>query len=1091
MKFFPSPDMTRNAFRVVLALVLFLLLVPSALREQSSANQNAFVSQAESNSNASSHISSDTENPFKKTTNIGAEAKFEEANRLRSEQTEASNLRAIATYVDAAYTWRSAGKLHQAAVAFKNAGEVLQLLGNSSSASFHYEEALALARRSSSKEEEAKILNDLGYLQFISGNSKQAQHNSLKALAIGRSLSNREIEAEALSNLGETFYSLGDLEKALEKQQESLSIWRDLGNARGQAISMIALGYCYANLGEPEKALNSYRDGLALAQSAKDLGVEALAHVAFANLKRKFGEKQQALDSYRDAQRIAERIGDKTSLAIVSAGTGTIHFEMGNGRDALEFVERAIRLFEMNDKKWGMAEAKLDLGRIQHSLDNDQEALRNLSDALSLFRSLSMRRLESLTFRAMGQVHRKLGETESALRAYQSALRLTRAGQDQRQEAYTLNYIGELYEDLKQESRALKYYRDALPLSRVSADPISEARTLYNLAHVERDSGNLQDARQHIEAAIEIVESLRTKVSSQDLRTTYFATVRDTYELYIDILMLLHKQSPSSAFCAEAFVVSERARARSFLEMLREGRANVREGVDPKLLTKERELSEAFNMKAHRQMQLLTNKDKKAADEINKELEDLTAQLTQIRDQIKSSSPRYAALTLPQPLNLREVQQRVLNHDSLILEYALGNDRSYVWMVGPDSVAGYELPGRSEIEQSARRLYQLMIAYQMVYGESVDQQSNRRAKAAEAMPAETAMLSRLVLGPLAGKLQNKRLIIIADGALQYIPFQMLTDPDSSQFLLTNHEIVNEPSASTLGLLLSESSERKPTGNSVAVLADPVFEADDPRVKRKGNNVDDSARHEDLKQSLRDIGLSADGVEIPRLLASRDEADAIMNSVPWFTGLKAVGFAANRESVLGPELTKYRVVHFATHGLINNEHPELSGIVLSLFDEQGRSQDGFLRLHDIYNLRLPADLVVLSACSTGLGKDVKGEGLIGLTRGFMYAGASSVVASLWKVDDEATAELMKHFYYAMFRKGLTPVAALRDAQLVMASDQRWQSPYYWAGFVIQGRYDKDVVTDRLMLITLPRVAVAGGLLAVLILTFILIRRRRRG
>ncbi|HEX6732028.1 MAG TPA: CHAT domain-containing tetratricopeptide repeat protein, partial [Pyrinomonadaceae bacterium] len=633
------------------------------------------------------------------------------------------------------------------------------------------------------------------------------------------------------------------------------------------------------------------------------------------------------------------------------------------------------------------------------------------------------------------------------------------------------------------------YYRRALLLSRKSADPVSEALTLYNLAHLERDRGNLDEARRQIEKAVEIVESLRTKVSSQDLRTTYFATVRDSYELYIDILMLLHKRSSSSEFEAEAFVVSERARARSFLELLREGRAQVREGADAELLKKEREVSEALNIKAQQQMQLLSKRDKHAADEINKELEDLTSQLAQVRDQIKSNNPRYAALTLPQPLDLREVQQRVLRDDSLILEYALGNDRSYVWIVDHGSVAGYELSSRSEIEKSATRLRELLIAYQMVYGEPVTEQTKRRAKAAEALPAEIASLSKLVLGPLSGKLGGKRLLIIPDGALQYIPFQMLTDPETSQVLLANHEIAYEPSASTLGLLLSENSERKAKGNSVAVLADPVFEADDPRMNGT-SNVGESGKDEDLKQSLRDIGLSADGVEIPRLLASRQEADAIMNSVPWFSGLKAVGFAANRERVLSDELIGYRVVHFATHGLINNERPDLSGIVLSLYDEEGRSRNGFLRLNDIYNLQLPADLVVLSACSTGLGKDVKGEGLIGLTRGFMYAGASSVVASLWKVDDEATAELMKHFYEAMFGKGLTPAAALRDAQLIMSRDQRWQSPYFWAGFVIQGRYDKEVAPHGWMLLTTPRVAVIVGFMVILILTIIIARRRRR-
>jgi CHAT domain-containing protein len=237
-------------------------------------------------------------------------------------------------------------------------------------------------------------------------------------------------------------------------------------------------------------------------------------------------------------------------------------------------------------------------------------------------------------------------------------------------------------------------------------------------------------------------------------------------------------------------------------------------------------------------------------------------------------------------------------------------------------------------------------------------------------------------------------------------------------------------------------------------------------------------------------LSADGVEIPRLLASRQEAEAIITSAPWWSGLKAVGFEANRSRVLSSDLANYSIVHFATHGLVNSEHPELSGIVLSLFDEQGRSQDGFLRLHDIYNLHLPANLVVLSACSTGLGKEIKGEGLIGLTRGFMYAGASSVVASLWKVDDEATAELMKHFYEAMFTKQLTPAAALREAQLQMSRDKRWSAPYYWAGFVIQGRYDERLVVGESRLFSPSRIALGVGLILILTITSVFLRRRRR-
>ena len=167
-------------------------------------------------------------------------------------------------------------------------------------------------------------------------------------------------------------------------------------------------------------------------------------------------------------------------------------------------------------------------------------------------------------------------------------------------------------------------------------------------------------------------------------------------------------------------------------------------------------------------------------------------------------------------------------------------------------------------------------------------------------------------------------------------------------------------------------------------------------------------------------------------------------------MEATGFKASRENVSDARLSQYRIVHFATHSILNEKNPELSGVVLSLYDEQGRfREDGFLRLGDIFGLSLPVDLVVLSACRTGLGKEIRGEGLIGLTRGFMYAGSPRVIASLWKVDDDATAELMKRFYQKMLKEGLTPAASLRAAQYSMSEQKRGANPYHWAGFVLQG------------------------------------------
>jgi CHAT domain-containing protein len=256
-------------------------------------------------------------------------------------------------------------------------------------------------------------------------------------------------------------------------------------------------------------------------------------------------------------------------------------------------------------------------------------------------------------------------------------------------------------------------------------------------------------------------------------------------------------------------------------------------------------------------------------------------------------------------------------------------------------------------------------------------------------------------------------------------------------------VVLLPSASTLAVLRAETATRPRAPRGVAVFADPVFDAEDPRVRARvrATTLVPAAWPSETPRG-----------PLGRLLGSRREAAAILSLVPDGTGWPALDFEASRGTATSPELADFRIVHFATHGVLDGARPELSGIVLSLVDEKGRPQDGFLRLHDIYNLRLGADLVVLSACQTALGQEVRGEGLVGLTRGFLYAGAPRVVTTLWRVDDRATAELMKRLYREMLGpRALPAAAALRAAQVSLAAERRWAAPFYWAGFVLQGEW----------------------------------------
>jgi CHAT domain-containing protein len=591
--------------------------------------------------------------------------------------------------------------------------------------------------------------------------------------------------------------------------------------------------------------------------------------------------------------------------------------------------------------------------------------------------------------------------------------------------------------------------------------------TFYNTAGAQRGLGELTDARATIQSALGIVESLRTKVASQELRASYFASVRQYYDLLIDLLMALHRQQPSAGFAAEALAASERARARSLIDLLDEARADVRRGVDETLLARERSFEQQLDAAAQRQARLLSGKHtKEETAAIDNELVSLTAAYEETKNQVRAQSPRYVALTEVQPLGLTDIQA-LLDERTVFLEYALGEERSYVWAATRSSLTSHELPRRADVETAARLVYDDLRARQQRHGETEREYDARVNEADAQYWRHAAALSEMTLGPVAGQLRDKRLLIATEGALQYIPFAALPVPklpeqasdtsarDLPVPLMVDHEIVSLPSASALAALRRETLSRLAAPKTIALLADPVFELDDPRVpvmpRIGAAKRDRRPATGDLGRALRDAGMSDDGYGLPRLLSSREEAKAIMALAPAGTAMIATGFEATRAKAMSAELSQYRIVHFATHGLLNGEHPELSGILLSLVDQAGRPQNGFLRLHDIYNLDLPAELVVLSACDTGLGKEVKGEGLVGLARGFMYAGAARVLASLWKVDDEATADLMTHFYRQMLENGKSPAAALREAQIAIWKQKRWTVPYYWAAFVLQGEW----------------------------------------
>ncbi len=826
-----------------------------------------------------------------------------------------------------------------------------------------------------------------------------------QASKLFREAGDREQEAIALNNIGKVYSDLGEKQKALEYFNQSLYLRREAGDRSKEATTLNNIGAVYSDLGDKQKALEYYNQSLLLSQAVGDRSKEATTLNNIGAVYNYLGEKQKALEYYNQSLTLSQAVGNRQMEALTLNNIGAVYSDLGKKQKALEYYNQSLPLSQ----------------------------------------AIGDRSQEALTLTSIGRIYEDIGKKQTALEYYKPSLLLSRVVGDRSQEASNLNNIGAVYSDLGDKQKALEYFNQSLSLSRTVGDRSQEALTLYNIAFVKRDRNNLTEALNDIEACIKIIENLRTKIASPELRTSYFATVQDYYEFYIDLLMQLHKTQPNSNYDRQALEASERSRARSLLELLKETNANIRQGISPDLLQQENYAKQQLDAIEKQRIQELSSLNPQSVkiNEIDKEQLTLLQKYQQIQTQIRTASPRYASLTQPQPLTLPEIQNQILDDNTILLQYSLGKDRSYLWVISKKGLTTYELPKRAKIETAARNFRDTVTNPRL---------RNVPQKIAEA----SANLGQLILQPAAVQLGDKRLLIVPDGVLHYTPFPALTldqtaGKNDNIPLIAKHEIIILPSASTLVILRQNYGDRKPPDRTLAILADPVFSPEDERVKGKltqettekleSNNLG-------LNRSLRSSDL---GWPPKRLPFTRQEAQTILSLVPSDYSTQSFDFSASRTTANDGNLANYQIVHFATHGIANSQNPELSGIVMSMVDGKGNLVNGFLRLTDIFNLKLSANLVVLSACQSGLGQNIKGEGIVGLTRGFMYAGAQRVAVSLWSVDDEGTAVLMQKFYQKMLQQKLAPAAALRAAQMEMMESKEWKSPYYWAAFTLQGEW----------------------------------------
>ncbi len=846
-----------------------------------------------------------------------------------------------------------------------------------------------------------------------------------RSLLIFERLGAKDRMAEANYRLGKRYLEKKRFRDALDLFESAGALYRELHDQRFIALCYNQVGWCHAELGEFESAQPAYQRAMDEWRRQPPWGGEAVTLENLGELNALEGRPTLAVQDYRQAAGVWRARNDKSREASDFNHLGWVYRTVGERQQALSALRQALELAG-KDFPRERATALVEMGNVFLDAEQPRRALPFFEAALKLEAAATPETVAS-NLVGLGIGYRRTGDYARALAAYRLALDQAHAAGNQRAEANTSIDLGSAYLGLRQPRQAAEAFGRALRLARDSGYRDTEAEARLGLAVAARDRRNLGAALKEGRAALGMMEALRADAARSDLQAHYLARHEDAYGFLVGVLMQLHAMQPGRGFDLQALQVSERSRARGLLDGLVARRESLDRphAVAASLLAARRRLLEQIAAKdrERRIPRAASSPDQPApsAAELESELDRLLEELREVSDEIRKGSPGSPPTEGPLLRSIADLQRSLLDDGSVLLEYHVDPGKSFLWVVTAESVASFELPGGEQLEPLAHA--------------ASGQLSRDEPPASEGGGANPALrLSQILLGQVAGRLGDRRLVIVPSGALHYVPFAALPDPGHvADPLMLRHEIVYVPSLAVLAELRARQNGRPHRLDPIAVLADPVFGIRDERAKTLR-----------VPPATLDPMLSA----LDRLPYSRAEAATIEKIAGRQRVHAALDFDASPELVTSGSLRSYPTLHFATHGTLRGE-PELSALALSQLDRAGRPRDGWLRASQIAPLDLPAELVVLSGCETALGEELAGEGLIGLPQSFLSAGARRVLVSLWSVGDRSTAELMSHFYRGVLLAKLPPAAALRAAQRAMWQDAASRAPSHWGGFVLEG------------------------------------------
>jgi CHAT domain-containing protein/Tfp pilus assembly protein PilF len=939
--------------------------------------------------------------------------------------------------------------------------------------------------RNTSYEHDIESVIKSGKKLLQKGEFEQSINTFKQGLELTIKTDDKRKQFDCLWNLGLLFWNTGRMKGSAEFYTRALST-ADKLNLRDEKQECIKLleiyqlyteGRDYRNQGQFDKSIGSFEKAIFLSREIKSMAHELKCLQGLSIIHLVNSDFENFISLSEKALKISRTLNHKREIKRALTNIGTYNVKKSKYSQALSNFIEALDIARRLDNKDDISSCLNNLANIYFYFGSFQKSIDIISEALMLDKEIGNNIYISMDFNDLGVAYRRKAlitedkiDYYKALKNFRECLDLAQNTGDRKTEVMALNNIGNVYLDMKQPSKAFKYFQTGMKKIKDIADFKSSAALLSNTGFVHLSLGDFIKAEnsfrsayklsQNIEDnsmlwklyfglgqicemqkkfdlaifnyknAIKIIDYVRRRIALDVDKVGYIQHKFEIYERLINLYFAVHSEDTTKGMETEMFITAEKAKARAFLDILEQSKIDIRKQLSPELIQQEREISERIA----RYIKELSSAEirKKEREEIEKNLLQEENRYYALISRMRLENPKIMEMVSPKYCSPEQIQEQYLDDKTALVEYFLGEERSYLFIISKDTFKMFPLPSRSKMINSVKGYLKILAEPPTVKFRG--EQAARRLYSELISQAEKCLPHSVT-----------NLVIIPDGILYYLPFETLIMSDNEKssgnnYLISKYTISYVPSVTSL-LFLMQSREDHHYKKDLLAFGDPIYLTKPESDTRTGKTSAEVLieLYKSQGYNFSPIPYSAREVKMIASLFPKNRTDVYLKN------------GANEHAFKKIPLEDYRVIHFACHSFLDERFPLRSALVLSL--ENDTQEDGFLNVREMYNFRLNADLVVLSSCQTGRGRMERCEGILGLPRIFFYTGSHSVVSTLWKVEDESTARFMEIFYEYL-SQGESKTQAIRLAKLKMIKT-KFAHPFYWGAFILNGEYNSAI------------------------------------